>query len=57
MENRLYQCCALPFTREDVCPWNEQIGAFNEIVVNAQNVLVLTGKTDLNKSLRQDVLT
>ena len=43
IEKRLYQRCALPFTREDVCPWNGEIGAFNTIAINAQNVLVLTG--------------
>lgn len=38
-------------------PCNEQIGTFNKIVVNAQNVLVLTGKTDISKSPRQDMIT
>lgn len=33
---------------------NGEVGAFNKIAVSAQNVLVLTDKTDINKPPRQD---
>lgn len=55
-EVTMHQCSALPFTKEDACPWNGQVGAFNKIIVNAQNVLVFSDKTDINKSPRQDVI-
>lgn len=51
-----YSHFALLFVRGDVRPWNGQGRAFSEIGVNAQNVLVLTDKTDINKSPRLDVI-